>query len=109
MRTIKLFRWKEPDLKNPGKLSDVDLVEVLKTLINNRDPQKMPYNGIDHHRFFGRLGKAFEEAEKTEILKLEEGDYSQLKKIVEEDVQGIWGLNKDISKAIEDFMSAESK
>lgn len=108
MREIKIFSWKEPDPKSPGKLKDVDLTEVLKVLINNRDPQKMP-KGIDQHRFYGRLGRAFEESEKTKILKLEEADYGQLKKIVEEDVDGAWGMHKDINKAIEDFMGAESK
>lgn len=108
MRKIKLFSWKEPDPKNPGKLKEVDLVEVLKVLINNRDPHKMP-RGIDQHRFFGRLGKAFEKAEEKRVLELDEADYSQLKKIVEEDVDGAWGMHKDINKAIEDFMGAESK
>ena len=106
MREIKLFTWKEADPKDPGKEKDVDLVEVLKILIYGRDPQKM-FRGIDKHRFFGRLGKAFEEAEKTRTLKLEEADYSQLKKIVEEDVKGDWGMSKDINKAVEDFMDAK--
>ncbi len=106
MREIKLFNWKEPDPENPGKKKDVDLVELLKVLIYSRDPKKM-FVGIDKHRFFGRLGKAFEESEKTRILKLEEADYSQLKKIVEEDVKGDWGMNKDINKAVEDFMDAK--
>lgn len=105
MREIKLFTWKEANPDNLGKEKEVNLVEVLKILIYNRDPQKM-FVGIDKHRFFGRLGKAFEESEKTRVLKLEEADYSQLKKIVEEDVKGDWGLSKDISKAIEDFMDA---
>ena len=108
MRSIKLFTWKEADSDNPGKEKDVDLVELLKILIYNRDPKKM-FIGIDKHRFFGRLGKAFEESEKTRILKLEEADYVQLKKIVEEDVKGDWGMNKDINKAVEDFMDAEQK
>ncbi len=108
MREIKLFTWKESDPNDPRKEKDVNLVEVLKILIYNRDPQKM-FVGIDKHRFFGRLGKAFEESEKTKILKLEEADYSQLKKIVEEDVKGDWGLSKDINKAIEDFMEAKQK
>ena len=106
MREIKLFTWKEADRDNPGKEKEVNLIEVLKILIYNRDPQKM-FTGIDKHRFFGRLGRAFEESEKTNILKLEEADYSQLKKIVEEDVKGDWGLSKDINKAIEDFMDAK--
>lgn len=108
MREIKLFNWKEPDPKDPKKEKNVDLIEVLKILIYARDPQKM-FTGIDKHRFFGRLGKAFEKAEKTRVLELEEGDYSQLKKIVEEDVKGDWGLSKDINKAVEDFLGAEQK
>ena len=106
MRSIKLFTWEEPDSNNPGKKKDVDLVELLKVLINSRDPQKMP-RGIDQHRFYGRLGKAFEKSEKTKVLELDEGDYSQLKKIVEEDVDGAWGMNKDINRAVEDFMNAK--
>lgn len=108
MRVIKLLNWREPDPNNLKEKRDVDLVELLKVLINNRDPQKMP-RGIDQHRFYGRLGKIFEKARKTKVLELEEGDYSQLKKIVEEDVDGAWGLNKNINKAVEDFLDAKEK
>ena len=108
MREIKLFNWKEKDPQNPGKETDVDLIEILKIMINNRDPNKM-LRGIDNHRFFGRLVKAFDKSKGNKILELEEADYSQLKKMVEEDVPGTWGMNKDINRAVEDFMDAKQK
>ncbi len=108
MRSIKLFKWKEPnpDPDSPGEEKEVDLVEVLKILINNRDPSRMP-RGIDQYRFYGRMNKIFEEAKKTNVLKIEEADYTQVKKIMEEDVPAAWGMNKDISKAIEEFLNVE--
>lgn len=106
MREIKLFSWDEKNAE--GKTEKINLVNVLKLLLTARDPQKMP-RGIDQHRLFRRLDLAFEKAEETQVLKLEEADYSQLKKIIDEDIPATWGLNKDISKAIEDFLEAPQK
>ena len=107
MREIKLIIWKEPNPEDSKKEKDVDLIEVLKILVSNAESQKA-LRGIDQHRFYGRLIKYFDEAEKTRVLRMEEVDYSQVKKIVEENIPAQWGLNKDINKAIEEFLNAKS-
>lgn len=102
MREFKLKKWKEID--PDGKEKEVNLINVLSVLINSRDPQKMP-RGIDMFRFFNRIGKEFDKAEKEGILKLEEADYTQLKRFVNEDIPAGWGRNKDISEAIDLFLN----
>jgi len=106
MRKIKLETWKVKDQE--GNEKDEDLLVALSVLIANKDPKEMP-RGIDKHRLFNRIANAFEKAEKTRVLELEEADYSFLKETVEKDIPAIWGMNKNISKAIEDFLAAKNE
>jgi hypothetical protein len=104
MRKIEIGKWKEPDGK--GKDIDVSLLSVLNGLIGGRKPEQLG-RGVDGFRTMGRVAKAFEKAEKSGTLELEEVDYKALKEIVEKDVPDTWGFSKDISAAIERFLTAE--
>lgn len=87
---------------------DEDLLTVLNLLVSNKRPEEM-VRGLDKFRLFNRLGKAFEKADKSRVLELEETDYEFLKEIIEKDIPGILGMNQDISKAIEDFLGAKTQ
>jgi len=104
MRKIEIGKWKE--LNAEGKEIDVSLLNILNVLIGNRKPEQMG-RGVDGFRTMNRLAKAFDKAEKSKILELEEVDYASLREIVEKDVPDAWGFNKDISAAIEKFLNAE--
>lgn len=112
MRKIKIETWKSnvPVYGKDGitvvgsKEADEDLLTVLDVLIKNKKPEDMP-RGLDKFRLFGRISKAFSKAEETKILELEESDYSFLKECVEKDTPAAWGMNQDISKAIEEFLN----
>ena len=84
------------------------ILDALNVLIGNKKPEEMP-KGIDHFRTFNRLSKAFEKAEKSKVLELEESDYSFLKTSIEKDTPASWGMNLSISEAIEDFLSAKQE
>ena len=113
MRKIKIETWKSkvPVYGTDGqtvvdtKEQDEDLLTVLNALIVNKKPEEMP-KGLDNFRLFGRLSKAFEKADETKVLELEEGDYSFLKGIVEKDTPASWGMNENILKAVELFLNA---
>jgi len=106
MRKVKIETWKS---KMPnGEEMDEDLLTALNVLIGNKKPESIP-RGLDKFRLYGRLSKAFEKADKTRILELEESDYSFLKKTIEEDVPSTWGMNSNISKAIENFINAKEE
>ncbi len=110
MRKIKIVSWKERVPKFKGEKAvgteevDWNLLKSLNILISNRDPQSIP-KGLDQFRFMGRLAKAFEKAEKSGMLELEEQDYNVLKNIIETNIPDVWGQNPNILNSIEEFMS----
>jgi len=104
MRKVKIEKWKAKDRE--GKEYDESLLTVLNVLINNKKPEEMP-RGLDKFRTFSRLIKAFDKAEKSGVLELEETDYKFLKESVEKDIPSIWGANENVSKAVEAFLDAK--
>jgi len=114
MRRIKIQSWKSKvPIYEDGKIvgseeKDETLLDALNVLIANKDPKEMP-RGLDHFRTFNRLSKAFDKAEKTKVLELEETDYSFLKSSIEKDTPASWGMNTSISEAIEGFLEAKEE
>lgn len=106
MRIIKINKWevKLPD----GKTREENLVFVLSILINNQTPEDMP-KGIEKFQIFGNIGTAFDVANGKDVLVLEEREYGFIKEIIETRVPSAWGLNPDISLAIQSFMDAKQE
>ena len=105
MRKIGIESWKV------GKGKDErteNILIAINVLLSNKKPEEIP-RGIDKFRLFGRLSKAFENAEKNNMLELEEADYSFLKKTIENDIPSLWAMNKNAFKAIEDFLNAKEE
>ncbi len=116
MRKIKLDKWKskapiysDDNVTIVGtKEIDEDLLNAFNMLIANKDPKDMP-RGLDKFRTYSRLSKAFEKADKSRVLELEETDYKFLKESIENEVPSSWGMNSNISKAVEDFLEAKEQ
>lgn len=116
MRKIRLDKWKSkvPKFDTDGvtligsEEADEDLLMVLNVLIANKKPEEMP-RGLDKFRTFSRIAKAFEKADKSRVLELEEADYKFLKDEIESSIQSNWGMNENISKAIEEFLEAKEQ
>lgn len=117
MRRIRIESWKARVLKFdetgkvvPGKFdtAEENLLVAFNNLIAAKEPKDMP-RGLDQFRLFNRLSKAFEKAEKTKILELEEVDYKFLKDTIERDIPSAWGMSINISKAIEEFLEAKQE
>lgn len=106
MRKIKINSWKAKIAE--GKEANENLLIALNVLLGNKRPEEIP-KGLDKFRLFNRLTKAFDKADKTKELVLEEMDYSFLKNMIEKDVPSIWGMNENLSKAIEDFLDAKEQ
>lgn len=106
MRKIEITKWKATDAE--GKEVEESILKVLNILIIGKKPEDIP-RGIDKYRLFGRLAKAFDNAEKEGVLILEEADYSFLKKTIESDVPSIWALNPSITEAIDAFLTAKEE
>lgn len=109
MKIIKIKEWKSKvSLKDGIKEVDENTLMALTVLVNGKKPEDMP-RGLDNFRLFNRLGKAFDEAEKTKVLKLEASDYIFLKNIVEKDIPSNWGRNPEIVEAIDEFLNAKDE
>lgn len=112
MRKIKINSWKSKvPIYEDGKVvgseeKDETLLDALNILIANKKPENIP-RGIDKFRLYGRLAKAFDKADETKVLELEESDYSFLKKTIEEDAPATWGMNLSINEAIEGFLEVK--
>jgi len=106
MRKIQLHEW---DAKTAeGKSITENTITMLSILLTNKKPEELP-RGIDNFRLFSRLSYAFDKAEKEGVLVLEESDYAFLKKLIESDLLSTWGMNKDIVKAVDNFLNAKEE
>ena len=115
MKKIQIESWKakvpifgEDDKVVGSKEIDENLLVALNNLIAAKKPEEIP-RGLDKFRLFGRLAKAFDKAEKTKILEIDDSDYDFLKKTVEKDIPSVWGFNVPLSKAIEDFLDIKAE
>ena len=104
MKEMKVNKWKAKD--NNGNDADDSLLNMMNVLINNKKPEDFP-KGLDNFRMFSRLSKAFEKAEQSGILQLEDVDYKFIKDSIVNDIPAVWGMNKNIVNALEEFMSAK--
>ena len=114
MRKIKIETWKSkvPKYENGEIVGTEDkeetLLDAINVLIANKKPEEMP-RGLDNFRTMGRLSKAFEKAEKSGFLELEEVDYKFIKDDLEKNIPSAWGFNQNIMNAVEEFLNAESE
>lgn len=106
MRKIEVKKWKA--INREGKEIEENLLSALNVLIINKRPEDMP-KGLDKFRIFNKLAKAFDDAEKSGELVLEEKEYAFLKNTVEKEIPSQWGLNPQISEAIEVFLDAKEE
>ena len=104
MRKVKIEKWKAKDKE--GNEYDESILTALNVLINNKKPEEVP-RGLDKFRLFSRIAKAFDKAEKSGELVLEESDYKFLKETVDKDIPSNWGANDNILKAVESFVDAK--
>ena len=115
MRKIKLDKWKSkmPVYGDDDKIigtedKDEDLLIALNVLIANKKPEDMP-RGLDNFRTMSRLSKAFEKADTSGLLELEEVDYKFIKDDMIKNIPSTWGMNQNIMKAVEEFLDAKSE
>lgn len=106
MRKIKVENWKA---KNPnGEDTDEDTILALTMLLNMQSPERLP-KGIEKFRICNNILASFEKGRKTGTLELEETEYQLLSNIITNDIPSTWGMNPDISQAMEAFLSAEKE
>ena len=106
MRKIKIDKWKSPTFN--GGEADEDLLLAIHALVGAKKPEEIP-RGITAFQIMNKIGKAFDDASSTGILVLEEREYKFLKDVIEKDVPSTWGLNKQLSQAINDFLNAKEE
>lgn len=113
MRKIKIESWNAniPVRDKEGKIietkeSKENLLIALNILIATKAPDQMP-KGLEQFRIFSKLAEAFDKADKSDMLELEEREYNFLKEVITRDIPSAWGMNKNLTKAIESFLEAK--
>jgi hypothetical protein len=104
MRKIQIVGWKAKGAD--GKDMDEDLLEVLDILLSNKNPAEFP-KGLANFRLMDRISKAFQKAEVSKVLELEESDYAFLKSSIENDIPSMWAKNPNVVEAINTFLNAQ--
>ena len=115
MRKIKIEKWKArmPVMDEKGvvvdtKEMDEDLLVALNNLVGSKKPEEMP-RGIEKFRLFSKISLAFEKADKTGVLELEDREYTFLKETIDKDIPAAWGMSKTIMKAVTAFLEAKDE
>lgn len=114
MKHVKVLKWtektgekiKKSDGTEEDKYIEVDTLKALSVLLQMNKQDDIP-KGLDGFRTYHRLAKAFDEADKTGTLVLEEIDYKFLKTTVEKNIPSTWGFNTDVTNAVEEFLNAK--
>ena len=105
MRKIKIEKWMA---KTPQGEMEETLLKAIDVLIAVKKPETMP-RGIEKFRIMGKIASAFEKAEETNVLELEEKEYEFLKDTIEKEVPATWAMNKNLNKAITSFLEAKDE
>jgi len=106
MRNINVLEWTVIDAEK--KEHKEDLLMLLSLLVTNQDPTTLP-KGLEQFKLFTKLTRAFEKAQETKTLILEEDTYRFLKNTIEKNIPSIWGTNSRIVEAINSFLDAKEE
>jgi len=106
MRRIPVTEWAIKTAE--GTEGKENLLMVLSILVTNKKPEELP-RGLEQFKLFSKLTKAFEKAEQTKVLELEEDIYKFLKNTIDRDIPSVWGANKNIVGAIDAFYNAKEE
>ena len=106
MKEIKIENWKAklPD----GTEQDENLLTAINVLIAVKKPEDIP-KGIEKFQIFGKIAEAFDVADDTGTLKMEDREYDFLKETIEKEVPSTWALNKNLNKAITSFLKPKEE
>lgn len=117
MRKVKIEIWKAniPKFEGEGEkrriVGSEEVDESIMVAFNNLSASMKPENmprGLDKSRIYGNIIKAFEKAEESKVLELEEAGYMFLKGLLD-DMPFTWGANKNLMNAVEVFLDAKSE
>ena len=113
MRKIKIDTWKAkiPIKDKEGNITDskeVDenLLIAFNMLLGSKNPEELP-KGLEKFRIFGKLSEAFDKADKANVLEVEDREYNFLKELIETDIPSAWGMNKNLSNAVNNFLESK--
>ena len=105
MRKIKLTKWKVKDQE--GKEVEDSILSAIKAIISLSKPEEL--NGLEKFQIMGSLAKAFDSAEKEDVLKLEEREYKFIVELLKQKIPANWGFNNKLTESINNFMDAKEE
>lgn len=111
MKSIENKKWTEKvvrmvDGKQVVEELPASLITALGTLMSVAKQEDVP-KGFSQFRSYSRIAKAFDQAEKSGTLELDDSDYILLKSLVDKNCPATWAFKPEIVEAVEAFMDAD--
>jgi hypothetical protein len=102
MYELEIQSWdvKIPTENNKFIERKENLIEAIKFLLGQSEQKQ----GFESFMIMHNIADAFNEAEKSNILKLEEREYDFVVNLIKEKVPAQWALNNKLSKQITEFL-----
>lgn len=103
MYKIKVNVWSSK-LPN-GSEEQESLLSALNMLVGLQTQEIS--KGLTNFKSFIKIREAFEKAEISGWLEIEQAEYDILRNLIEKDIPSQWGLNKDLADAFMIFLNAK--
>ena len=68
--------------------------------------QENKLKGIKELKKYNKFSKIIQSAKATGFIELEDGDFKELKSLVEENAPAVWGMNAKLTEMLEEFLKA---
>ena len=68
--------------------------------------QEKKLKGIKELKKYNNFSKMIQSAKATGFIELEDGDFKELKLLVEENAPAVWGMNTKLAEMLEEFLKA---
>ena len=102
MKKMNVVKWKVMDMNGKDNGVEQSIINVI-TIALSKASNSMG-SGIEQFRFIHRVSEAFDRAEKTGILEIEDTDYAKITDLMKNNMPAGFGFSKDIYSAVENFL-----
>ena len=102
MKKMNIVKWKAKGMDGKDSGVEQSIIDIM-TIVLSRASNSMG-SGIDQFRFIHRLSEVFDNAEKTDMLEMEDNDYNKMSDLMKNHLPAGLGFSENIYKEIEAFL-----
>jgi len=108
MRKIKTISWLETRQTANGETEEVksNSLDLIRVMIQTVSPQRLP-TGLEAYEIMKSVHESLKSAKGKDVLILEDKVYDWIEENIFPQIPAVWGLNTDLSSAIDHIINAE--